>query len=223
MIDLVQNLASAILPPLIVVYYVYKNDKYEKEPRKLVLKTLLIGCLVVIPVLLFSIDKSFYSDNFSYALIGVALFEEGFKFLFLRAFIYKKSDFNEPYDGILYAVVISMGFALVENIFYVIGNEGREIGVAFLRMFTAIPLHATCGVIMGYYVGKTKMVNKKKSLILLIGLLTSILIHGLYDYFLFEGLGILYSLLVLIIAIYLSNKAIKTHQENSSFKLKNEV
>jgi len=57
----------------------------------------------------------------------------------------------------------------------------------------------------------------------LIGLLTSILIHGLYDYFLFEGLGILYSLLVLIIAIYLSNKAIKTHQENSSFKLKNEV
>ena len=223
MIDLVQNIIAAIAPPIFVVYYVYKNDKYEKEPRKLVIKTLLLGCLVVIPVLLLSLDKSFYSGSFSYALIGVALFEEGFKFLFLRAFIYKKSDFNEPYDGILYAVVISMGFALVENVFYVIGNEGREIGVAFLRMFTAIPLHATCGVIMGYFVGKTKMVNEKKSLILLIGLLTSILIHGLYDYFLFEGLGILYSLLVLIIAIYLSNKAIKTHQENSSFKLKNEV
>ena len=124
--DFIQNIIAAILPPLLIVYFIFINDIHEKEPRKLILKTLFLGCLVVLPVSIFSLEREYYSDNFSFALLGVALFEEGFKFLFLRLFIYQKTDFNEPYDGILYAVVISMGFALIENLFYVLGNEGRE-------------------------------------------------------------------------------------------------
>tara|TARA_B110000027_G_scaffold120658_1_gene134254 strand:- start:4145 stop:4606 length:462 start_codon:yes stop_codon:yes gene_type:complete len=151
-------------------------------------------------------------------MIGVALAEEGSKFFFLRHFNYKKNDFNEPYDGIMYAVVISMGFALVENIFYVFGNDGQEISVGFLRMFTAIPLHATCGVVMGYYMGIAKMNIDQRTRSLILSVLFPVIIHGLYDYFIFAGYGIIFSLLILIIAFYFSNKSIKIHQSNSPFK-----
>jgi len=214
----VQIFLAAIIPPLSVVYFIYRNDLHEKEPHSLLFKTLFVGSMTVIPVLMFSPGRDYYSNSFVYAMVGVALFEEGSKFLFLRFFNYKKPDFNEPYDGIFYAVIISMGFALVENIAYVIGSVGNEIEVAIIRMFTAIPLHATCGVIMGYYMGKAKFNNKFKMLLLFVGLFYSIIIHGLYDYFLFAGYGVAFSMIILSIAFYLSNRSIKSHQNISKFK-----
>lgn len=217
--ELIQSIAVAILPPLYVIYFIYKNDIYEKEPHKLLIKTFIVGCFVVVPALVLEsiFDEDFFHNVFLHAMIGVSLAEEGSKLIFLRYYNYKSDDFNEPYDGIVYAVVISMGFALVENIFYVLGNPGIEISVGFLRMFTAIPLHATCGVIMGYYMGIAKM-NNAKLVPELSAIFFPVLIHGFYDYFLFAGLGVIYSLLIVAIAFYFSNKAIKIHQSSSPFK-----
>tara|TARA_B100001250_G_scaffold212627_1_gene182387 strand:- start:1544 stop:2212 length:669 start_codon:yes stop_codon:yes gene_type:complete len=218
--EIIQNIFAAILPPLYIVYYIYKNDLYEKEPRKVLIKSFFLGCLTVIPaVILESIfDENFFNNIFLFSIIGVGLVEESSKFAFLRLYNYKKDDFNEPYDGIVYAVTISMGFALVENLFYVLGNHGQEISVAILRMFTAIPLHATCGVIMGYFFGISKMRKENKLNPLFLGLLFPTIIHGLYDYFIFAGFSLIFSLLILIIAFIYSNKAIKLHQKNSPFK-----
>lgn len=217
--ELIQNLAIAILPPLYMIYFIYKNDLYEKEPHRLLIKTFVVGCFVVVPALVLELifDEDFFNNVFLHAMIGVSLAEEGSKLIFLRYYNYKNNDFNEPYDGIVYAVVISMGFALVENIFYVLGNTGIEMSIGFLRMFTAIPLHATCGVIMGYYMGISKM-NEAKLLPQLSAIFLPVLIHGFYDYFIFAGLGIIYSLLIVAIAFYFSNKSIKIHQSNSPFK-----
>ena len=140
--EFIQNLAAAVLPPLFVIYYMYKNDLYEKEPHGLIFKTFIVGCLVVLPVLLFSLDESFYPNKFLFALFGVAFFEEGFKFIFLRFYNYNKKDFNEPYYGI-FMEYYKYGLALAENIFYVLGIKGGRY-IAILRCFTAIPLHATC-------------------------------------------------------------------------------
>ena len=218
--ELIQNISVAVLPPLYIIYFIYKNDLYEKEPHELLIKTFFLGCIVVVPALVIELifDENFFNNTFLYAMMGVALAEEGSKFFFLRHFNYKKNDFNEPYDGIMYAVVISMGFALVENIFYVFGNDGQEISVGFLRMFTAIPLHATCGVVMGYYMGIAKMNIDQRTRSLILSVLFPVIIHGLYDYFIFAGYGIIFSLLILIIAFYFSNKSIKIHQSNSPFK-----
>ena len=73
------------------------------------------------------------------------------KYIALLKYNLPKKDFNEPYDGIIYSLFLTMGFALVENISYVIGNEETGFSVAIARMFTAIPMHATCGIVMGYY------------------------------------------------------------------------
>ena len=85
-------------------------------------------------------------------------------------------------------------------------------------MFTAIPLHATCGIVMGYYMGIAKLNIDQRTRSLILSVLFPVIIHGLYDYFIFAGYGIIFSLLILIIAFYFSNKSIKIHQTNSPFK-----
>ena len=148
-------------------------------------------------------------------LLGVALIEEGIKFFFLKKYLFNHKEFNEPLDGIVYAVMISLGFATVENLLYVfVYAPGQETYVAVLRMFSAIPLHASCGVVMGYFVGKAKF-NENSTYYLIIGLLSAIIIHGFYNYFVSINQGMYFAFFTLFVAIYFSKKAIKAHQFDS--------
>ena len=114
--------------------------------------------------------------------------------------------------------MVSMGFAATENIFYVM-ESGYE--TALLRAFTAVPAHATFGILMGFYMGKAKFSNNK-SVLNLAGLLLAILFHGAYDFFLFidfvPGIWV-GAFMSLFIGIVLSRKAIKRHQTDSHFKI----
>lgn len=218
----------AILPPLLIALYIYKQDKYEKEPRKLIISSFLFGCLSIIPVIILELIAENTLSGlglFISVFIGVALIEEGAKYFFLKKYLFPKNDFNEPFDGIVYAVMISLGFATVENIGYVYQNLEAGFQVAILRMFTAIPLHASCGIIMGYFVGSAKFSTKNRSNLLFKGVFYATLLHGVYDYFLFlpeqnnqlAALSIL-SIVALIIGIVYAKKGMKIHQENSPFK-----
>lgn len=209
------NLLFAIFPPLLIAYYVYQKDKYEKEPKSLIIKSFLFGCVGVIPALFLEIfAKGMFTSLFLYVFFGIALVEEGVKYFFLKKYLFKKADFNEPMDGIVYGVMISLGFATVENIAYVLNNEGKEIQVAMIRMFTAIPLHAVCGVILGYFVGLAKFSDNSRPL-LYKGLFIATLLHGLYNYFIFLGDGFQFSIIALVVAVYYSKKAINLHQQDS--------
>jgi protease PrsW len=115
--------------------------------------------------------------------------------------------------------MVSMGFATIENILYV--AQGG-IGVAILRIFTAVPAHATFGVLMGYFVGLAKFKGMQTGPYLLLGLITAILFHGAYDFGLFTGNGyfiIFGALASLVVGIILSLKAIRIHQEGSPFRI----
>ncbi|MAD11976.1 MAG: PrsW family intramembrane metalloprotease [Flavobacteriaceae bacterium] len=209
-------LLLAILPPVLIAYYIYQKDKYDKEPKRLIIKSFMLGCLGIIPALFLEIicNQSLFSNLFLYVFFGIALIEEGVKFFFLKKYMYNEVEFNEPMDGIVYAVMISLGFATVENISYVLNNKDQEINVAIIRMFTAIPLHAVCGVILGYFVGLAKF-SKKENLLFYKGLFLATLVHTLYNYFIFLGYNFIFSILALITAIYYSKKAINLHQEDS--------
>lgn len=209
----------AVVPPLAIVYYVYSQDLYEKEPRKLLFISFLLGCLTTIFAYIIEseVTLKIFTNTFLVAFIGVALVEEGVKFVALKKYSFNKPDFNEPYDGIVYSVCISLGFATIENIGYVFGEKGHELGTGILRIFSAIPMHAACGVIMGYYIGLSKFNILKRNKFAFTGLGYAILIHGFYDYFLIDGKNIIFSFICLLIAVYFSNKAIKEHQKNSPF------
>ena len=211
-------LILAIAPPLLIVYYIYQKDKYDKEPKSLIIKSFLFGCLGIIPAIFLEIfAEGMFTNLFLYVFIGIAFVEEGVKYFFLKKYLFNNKEFNEPMDGIVYAVMISLGFATVENIAYVFNNQGQEINVAIIRMFTAIPLHAVCGVILGYFVGLAKFSNNRK-ILLYKGLFLATLVHALYNYFIFLGQGFILSIIALVVAIYYSKKAINIHQEESKIR-----
>lgn len=215
-----------LAPSIAICLFVYWQDKFEREPRRLLLSSFFLGMLSVIPTLLLSSIGDFLgfkpqSNDIIWSLIsciiGIGLVEEYCKYFFVRFHSYNKSAFNEPFDGITYSVMVAMGFATVENILYVM--EGGET-VAWLRMFTAVPSHATDGVFIGFFLGIQKVFGK--SYYGLIGLGLTAVAHGLYDFFIMnsehEEMFVIYWLMVFILVIYLSFKAIRIHQRNSPFK-----
>jgi RsiW-degrading membrane proteinase PrsW (M82 family) len=218
----------AIVPVIIVVGYIYFKDTFEKEPIKLVFINFLLGASVSVFLTLslsllgseivVSLDEKNLFQIFFHAFITIALVEEFSKYIIVRFYAQKNKEFNEPFDGIVYAVMVSMGFTAVENVFYVF-QYGAETGIT--RAFTAVPAHATFGILMGYFMGKAKF-SKNRIVLNLSGLFIAIVFHGAYNFFLFlnfiPGLAI-GALLSLILGIILSRKAIKIHQKNSKFNL----
>lgn len=221
-------LLVAVAPVFIIIVYIFIKDKYEKEPKGLLLFNFILGAIVsiIITTILYYAfdmvlplhDKSSVLQQFIKAFFVVGLTEEFSKYIIVRYVAQPNVAFNEPFDGIVYAVMVSMGFAATENIFYVM-EGGYE--TALLRAFTAVPAHATFGILMGYYMGKAKFSNKK-IILNITGLLLAILFHGAYDFFLFVDFipGIWIGAFVsLLIGILLSRKAILKHQEKSQFKV----
>lgn len=203
-------------------------DKYEKEPIRLLLFNFFLGAIVsiIITTVLYVIidiplplrDHTSVFEQFIKAFFVVGLTEEFSKYIIVRYYAQPNDEFNEPFDGIVYAVMVSMGFAATENIMYVF-QGGME--TAIVRAFTAVPAHATFAILMGYYMGKAKFSNNRV-LLNLTGLLLAALFHGAYDFFLFIDFipGIWVGAFIsLFIGIILSRKAIRKHQENSVFKV----
>ncbi len=186
-------LVLAILPAAVLLYYVYKLDPVEKEPPKLLASLLVLGIVSVIPAVLLemlfdhlllqnlSVSLSTYLivDNF----LGIALIEELCKFFFLSIRTWNCREFDYVFDGIVYAVFVSLGFAIAENIMYVF-EYGFATGV--MRAFTAIPGHCVFAVFMGFFYGEAKLARVQGNAGLAIGFLAlaiivPVLCHGLYD------------------------------------------
>ena len=211
----------ALAPVFIILIYVYVRDKYEKEPIGLLIKTFLAGAFIVIPIMFIEgkLRSRFtgYTEVAYTAFVIAAFTEEIFKFIALYLLIWKNKEFNEKFDGIVYAVFISLGFAAVENIMYVF-QYGHETGIS--RALTAVPGHALFGVAMGYYLGLAKLSPKNKSKNFLLALLVPIGLHGLYDFILMTQHK--YLLLAFIPFLYYLWKAgfkkMKEHSDNSRFR-----
>ncbi len=217
-------LASA--PVIIILVYVYIRDKYQKEPAGLLFKTLLVGALTTIPILLVETWLSKFMVYFSglhaaayNAFVVAAFTEEFFKFAALYYLIWRHKEFDEKYDGIVYAVFVSLGFALVENIMYVF-QYGHE--VAYARALTAVPVHAILGITMGYYFSLAKFYKKRRAVNFLTALLMPILLHGIYDFILMSQHQMF--LLIFIPFLYYlwrsGFKKMKELSDNSRYKFK---
>jgi protease PrsW len=221
-------LLLAIAPAMIIILYIYFKDKFEKEPIGFLVKNFLMGAIVsvIITLLLSIIANQFFPltnetsifQQFIKAFFVVGFVEEFSKYIIVKFYAQKNEEFNEPFDGIVYAVMVSMGFAALENVMYVF-QYGVSTGI--IRAFTAVPAHATFGILMGYFMGLAKF-SKNKQLLNITGLLVATFFHGAYDFFLFINFipGIAIGAFVsLIVGIILSKKAIKIHQQNSHFKV----
>lgn len=214
-------LALALAPGIFICVFIYFKDRYRREPIGLLLWAFVLGMLSTLPALVMQIAYHKLSLPESGTLAAVAFFsfcvvgfsEEISKFLMLRAFLFNRKAFDEPFDGIVYSVMVGMGFATLENVMYVM-RHGYATGV--MRMFLSVPAHGTFAVLMGYFTGLAKFNPTKRSYYFLLAVLLPILFHGAFDFFLFirgNGLKIVGALVSFVVAIYLSRKAIKHKQQ----------
>lgn len=217
-------LFASLAPVFIILFYVYFRDKYDREPIALLVKSVLAGMLVVLPVLL--VGKVLVGITPSMGRIGHAAYrafvvaaftEEVFKFLALYLLVWKSPSFNEKFDGIVYAVFVSLGFAAVENVLYVM--EGG-LQTAMIRAITAVPAHAIFGISMGYYLGIAHMYKELRKPYLRKAILVPILLHGVYDFILMVEIDWLLLLFIpFVIGLYaLGMRKIKVLSDTSIFK-----
>ena len=190
----------AVIPGIVLFSIVYGFDRNEKEPMGLLIKLFLLGVVSVIPATIVEVFlKGVYLNAFSFSRIAylialcyfaVALSEEGGKYLFLKLATWKSPEFNYTYDGVVYAVTVSLGFAVIENIMYVLTTG--SVGVALMRAVLAVPGHAMFGVYMGTYYGIAKLsesyidtAGRDKNLFR--AYVIAVFIHGSYDFCLMTG------------------------------------
>ncbi len=181
-------LFASLAPVFMILFYIYFRDKYEKEPIGLLVRAVLLGMVVVLPIV--GVERFLVWIMPELGRIGSAAYqaflvagatEEVFKYMALYLLIWKSPSFNEQFDGIVYAVFVSLGFAAVENVMYVM-EAGYHTAV--IRAVTAVPAHALFGVTMGYYFGIARRYGELRRAYLRYALLVPLLLHGIYDFIL---------------------------------------
>lgn len=219
-------LLLAVAPGAYIVMHIYKQDKVEKEPMKLIRKLLIAGVISVIPAIILElvcsavlgIDSNETSSLFLIAMdafIVTALVEEGLKYITLKKLTWNVPDFDYTFDAIVYSVSVSMGFAIIENIAYVLSNG---VGNALIRALISVPGHAVFAVYMGYYYGRAKLSDivgnsKEKKVLLKKALWVPVFLHGFFDFCLLSGSIVLILVFLVFIGVlyFLTYKNLKIY------------
>lgn len=187
-------IGAAVIPAVILLARVYKADRIDKEPPGLLLSLVLFGILSTFVALMTEqlgiliLSNCVEPETVKYNAIlyfGIVAFsEEGAKYALLKMRTWKSHHFNCQFDGVVYAVFVSLGFALWENIGYVAQNG---LATALVRAVTAVPGHACFGVFMGVFYGAAKRFDGMGDpsgckRFRRLALLFPALMHGCYDF-----------------------------------------
>ena len=179
---------SLVIPPAIaLLIYFYLNYKFGRQPFPLFFRAFVWGMISIGLVLLVQVLARYFElDKLGnlrrilfYSLVIMAFFSELAKFFFLKAFIYPRDDFRSPVDGIVYAVMISMGFATMNNILSMINIPHLDVNLT--NAFTSGPANVIFGVLMGFFIGLGKL-RKIRFVDSMTGLGAAILFHALYGF-----------------------------------------
>lgn len=228
--------ALAIAPGFAICLLIYFRYRHYKEPAGWLALSFLLGMISTLPAMLIQYLLGDTRENtsthyiLSYALFAyvvVAFSEELSKFLTLRFYAYPRKTFGEPFNAIIYSVMIGMGFATVENIEYVY-RFGFQTG--FTRFFLSVPAHASFAVLMGYFMGLAKHAPSRRTWLMIKGLLIAVFFHGTYDFCLFlqqnervtetvsTGLLSFGSFASYYIAVRLAMRSIRLHEAGNATK-----
>ena len=187
-------IAAAVIPAVILLRYIYQKDRLEKEPRRLLISLVVLGivstALAVVAERIgsFALGLVLTEGSIAYNALMyfgvVACAEEGAKYILLKCKTWSSPEFNCQFDGVVYAVFVSLGFALWENIGYV---AAYGISTALIRAVTAVPGHACFGVFMGAWYGMAKRYENsgeaaKSQRCRRLAFWVPALIHGTYDF-----------------------------------------
>ena len=174
-------LSVAIAPGLALLSFFYLRNQMATEPRNL-LHAFIYGAALTFPILFLQYvlkEEHIFTNPIIQEVLFTGIIEEFFKWFLLMLIIYNHVEFDDPYDGILYGVSLSLGFATVENILYLLSYG---VDTALMRALLPVSSHALFGVVMGFYLGKAKFSKLKSEKTWLVwSVSTPILLHVLYN------------------------------------------
>ncbi|KAF1679805.1 glutamic-type intramembrane protease PrsW [Bacillus mexicanus] len=178
-------ISAGIAPGIALLSYFYLKDQYDNEPVHMVLRSFFLGVVLVFPIMFiqYVLEKeNVGSGSFFVSFLSSGFLEESLKWFILMVSVYPHAHFDEHYDGIVYGASVSLGFATLENILYLIGHGVEH---AFVRALLPVSCHALIGVIMGFYLGKARFsADKARVKWLILSLAVPSLLHGSYDFIL---------------------------------------
>ncbi|HEU4964711.1 MAG TPA: PrsW family glutamic-type intramembrane protease [Bacilli bacterium] len=218
--DILLLIGCAVAPGIALLSFFYLRDLYESEPLRMVGRLFLLGLLSAIPVmyLVSGLDRHIASP-YVHTFLAVAVVEELSKFVLAYWFAFRHREFDEEYDGIVYAVAVSLGFATAESVIKVLTLGWSTIPV---RTLFTVPGHALFAVIMGFYLGRAKFADssKKRALFFTLSLGYPWLVHGIYDSLLISNrIWIVALTIPLMIWLWVSGlRKVRHAQERSPFK-----
>lgn len=218
--------SAAILPGLLISYAIVRADRYEREPMWLLGLCFVLGGAVTVPAVWIERQALLAwgyppKDALEAAVLSfgaLAPIEELAKWLVVVLVAFPSRDFNEPMDGIVYAVLIAMGFASVENVVYA---DRLGLRILLVRTLTAVPAHLAFAIVQGYYVGKAQSEVSHRFRLLLQGLMLATLLHGLYDLLVLQGWSrwlVVLGVAALYPYLYFLSGLIRRYQERSPFR-----
>lgn len=194
----------AITPVIALAIGIYLVDRYDREPWKLLMRVFILGALSVIPIIFIQrvlLSINIFSRIFSViysAFVVAGLTEEYFKRAVVMYGAYNDENFNEKLDGIVYSVFAALGFAMVENIMYVVLRYTGNYYVGFMRGILSVPAHMLFGITMGYYLSLSKYSEdpKLKSYYYKRSLIMPVLLHGMFNFILMAKIPILMTVFI---------------------------
>ncbi|MCQ2273737.1 MAG: PrsW family glutamic-type intramembrane protease [Bacteroidales bacterium] len=182
-------LSLAILPVIVLAWVVYRQDRFEREPIRMLLKAFFFGAAAILPAIVLESVLSAFTPQIpivSGAYTGFVVAgcsEELCKLLMLRWAVWRSKEFDEYFDGIVYACFVSLGFACFENIAYVFQSDSYAdaLVTGSVRALLSVPGHFLFGVMMGYYFALAKFDQEHTSSHMLKAFLIPMLLHGTFD------------------------------------------
>lgn len=186
---------SGVLPSLAWLYYYLRKDLHP-EPKKMIIKVFLWGALATLPVIYIQLALKSILDaanvnplahNLLYWFLIIGFSEEFFKYLVIRINVINSPHLDEPLDIMLYMVVAALGFAAVENVFYLLStinqiSLGMSLEIYFIRFIGAVFLHTLCSAVIGYALAVSFCEARMKKTILVGGILAAAILHGTFDF-----------------------------------------
>jgi RsiW-degrading membrane proteinase PrsW (M82 family) len=207
-------------PAIFWLWYVYQKDRWEPEPRALVVKTFLWGMACALPAALG--EALFLWSEFFLVVLAAPVIEEYAKYFVVSRTVYREIEFSEPMDGIVYSAAAALGFASIENLLYLVAAQNEQIltAVFFGRAIFSVPGHVLFSTIWGAALGRAKFVSDPLRQRALIhgGLLTAMAAHGLFNLLaMFELLGAIGLLVFLFFAWKLFHQRVEEALAHSSY------
>lgn len=210
----------AFSPAIFWLWYVYQKDKWEPEPRALVVKTFLLGMACALPAALG--EALFFWSGFFLIVVAAPVIEEYAKYFVVSRTVYRTIEFSEPMDGIVYSAAAALGFASIENLLYLIAAQNQQmLAPVFIgRAIFSVPGHVLFSTIWGAALGRAKFISDPLRQRALIhgGLLTAMAAHGLFNLLaMFELLGAIGLLVFLFFAWKFFHQRVEEALSQSSY------